>query len=55
MNDNARTPLDDLEALAASIVCAMKYIPSAHIEGGEVSGTISQVLAIRLCFAPMSC
>jgi hypothetical protein len=36
-----------VEALAASIVCAMKYIPSAHIEGGEVSGTIDE--SIRHC------
>lgn len=38
---------DRVEALAASIVCAMKYIPSAHIEGGEVSGTIDE--SIRHC------
>ena len=31
---------DRLEALACSLVCATNYIPSAHIEGGEVSGTI---------------
>lgn len=35
---------DRVEALGASIVCAMKYIPSAHIEGGEVSGTIDESL-----------
>lgn len=35
---------DRVEALAASIVCAMQYIPSAHIEGGEVSGTIDESL-----------
>jgi UDP-N-acetylglucosamine 2-epimerase (hydrolysing) len=35
---------DRVEALAASIVCAMRYIPSAHIEGGEVSGTIDESL-----------
>lgn len=38
---------DRVEALAASIVCAMQYIPSAHIEGGEVSGTIDE--SIRHC------
>lgn len=38
---------DRVEALAASIVCAMKYIPSAHVEGGEVSGTIDE--SIRHC------
>ena len=38
---------DRVEAMAASIVCAMKYIPSAHIEGGEVSGTIDE--SIRHC------
>ena len=38
---------DRVEALAVSIVCAMKYIASAHIEGGEVSGTIDE--SIRHC------
>lgn len=38
---------DRVEALAASIVCAMKYIRSAHVEGGEVSGTIDE--NIRHC------
>ncbi len=38
---------DRVEALAASIVCGMKYILSAHIEGGEVSGTIDE--SIRHC------
>lgn len=38
---------DRVEALGASIVCAMSYIPSAHIEGGEVSGTIDE--SIRHC------
>ncbi len=38
---------DRVEAMAASIVCAMKYISSAHIEGGEVSGTIDE--SIRHC------
>lgn len=38
---------DRVEALGASIVCAMSYVPSAHIEGGEVSGTIDE--SIRHC------
>lgn len=38
---------DRVEAMAASIVCAMRYIPSAHVEGGEVSGTIDE--SIRHC------
>lgn len=38
---------DRIEAFAASIVCGLNYIPSAHIEGGEVSGTIDEV--IRHC------
>lgn len=38
---------DRVEALAASLVCAMRYIRSAHVEGGEVSGTIDE--SIRHC------
>ena len=34
---------DRVEALACSLVCATNYIPSAHIEGGEVSGTIDEM------------
>ena len=34
---------DRPEALACCIVCATKYIRCAHIEGGEVSGTIDEV------------
>ena len=34
---------DRIEAVAASLVCATKNIRSAHIEGGEVSGTIDEV------------
>ena len=34
---------DRVEALAASLVAATNYIRSAHIEGGEVSGTIDEV------------
>ena len=33
---------DRIEALAASLVCAMKYIRTAHIEGGEMSGSIDE-------------
>lgn len=34
---------DRIEALACSIVCATNYTLSAHIEGGEVSGTIDEL------------
>ncbi|MCU0904773.1 MAG: UDP-N-acetylglucosamine 2-epimerase [Tabrizicola sp.] len=34
---------DRIEALAASLVAATNYIRSAHIEGGEVSGTIDEM------------
>jgi UDP-N-acetylglucosamine 2-epimerase (hydrolysing) len=34
---------DRIEALAASLVAATNYVRSAHIEGGEVSGTIDEV------------
>ena len=34
---------DRIEALAASLVCAMKYIRTAHIEGGEMSGSIDEI------------
>jgi UDP-N-acetylglucosamine 2-epimerase (hydrolysing) len=34
---------DRVEALAGALVAAMNYIRSAHIEGGEVSGTIDEV------------
>lgn len=34
---------DRIEALAGALVSATNYIPSAHIEGGEVSGTIDEV------------
>lgn len=33
---------DRVEALACSLVCAMNEIRSAHVEGGEVSGTIDE-------------
>lgn len=34
---------DRVEALACSLVCAMNYIKCAHVEGGEVSGTIDEI------------
>ncbi|MEJ6403919.1 UDP-N-acetylglucosamine 2-epimerase [Yoonia sp. 2307UL14-13] len=34
---------DRVEALACALVCATNYIPCAHIEGGEVSGTIDEI------------
>lgn len=34
---------DRVEALASAMVCATNYIPCAHIEGGEVSGTIDEI------------
>lgn len=34
---------DRVEAFGAAIVCATNYVPCAHIEGGEVSGTIDEV------------
>jgi UDP-N-acetylglucosamine 2-epimerase (hydrolysing) len=43
---------DRIEALAASLVAATNYIRSAHIEGGEVSGTIDEVFrhcSTKLC------
>lgn len=38
---------DRVEALACSLVCAMNYVRCAHVEGGEVSGTIDE--AFRHC------
>ena len=35
---------DRIEAIAVSLVCATNYIYSAHIEGGEISGTIDESL-----------
>lgn len=35
---------DRVEALACALVSATNYIRSAHIEGGEVSGTIDEIL-----------
>lgn len=34
---------DRVEAMATALVCATNYIRCAHIEGGEVSGTIDEV------------
>ena len=34
---------DRVEALACALVAAMRFIRSAHIEGGEVSGTIDEI------------
>lgn len=34
---------DRIEALAGALVCATNYIRCAHVEGGEVSGTIDEV------------
>ena len=34
---------DRVEALACALVCATNYIKCAHIEGGEVSGTIDEI------------
>ena len=34
---------DRVEAVAAALVCATNNIRSAHVEGGEVSGTIDEV------------
>jgi len=35
---------DRIESTAVSLVCAINYIYSAHVEGGEVSGTIDESL-----------
>ncbi|WP_322889828.1 MULTISPECIES: UDP-N-acetylglucosamine 2-epimerase [unclassified Yoonia] len=34
---------DRVEALATALVCATNYIRCAHVEGGEVSGTIDEI------------
>ena len=34
---------DRVEAVACTLVCATNYIKCAHIEGGEVSGTIDEI------------
>ena len=43
---------DRVEALATALVAATNYIRSAHIEGGEVSGTIDEIL--RHCNTKLS-
>ena len=35
---------DRIESIAVSLVCATNYVYSAHIEGGEISGTIDESL-----------
>lgn len=44
---------DRVEAMAAAFVSATNYIRSAHIEGGEVSGTIDEIY--RHCITKLSC
>ena len=34
---------DRVEALAAALVCATNYVRCAHVEGGEISGTIDEI------------
>ncbi len=34
---------DRVEALACALVCATNYIRCAHVEGGEISGTIDEI------------
>jgi UDP-N-acetylglucosamine 2-epimerase (hydrolysing) len=43
---------DRVEALACSLVCATNYIRCAHVEGGEVSGTIDELF--RHCNTKLS-
>ncbi len=43
---------DRVEALACGLVCATNYYRSAHIEGGEVSGTIDEIF--RHCNSKLS-
>lgn len=43
---------DRIEALAGALVAATNYIRSAHVEGGEVSGTIDEVF--RHCNTKLS-
>lgn len=44
---------DRVEALACAIVCATNYVRCAHVEGGEVSGTIDE--QFRHCNTKLSC
>ncbi len=43
---------DRVEALACALVCATNYVRCAHIEGGEVSGTIDEIF--RHCNTKLS-
>ena len=43
---------DRVEALACALVCATNYIRCAHIEGGEVSGTIDD--SYRHCYSKLA-
>lgn len=43
---------DRVEALACALVCATNYIRCAHVEGGEVSGTIDEIF--RHCNTKLS-
>ena len=43
---------DRVEALAASLVCTMNYVLCAHVEGGELSGTIDDTF--RHCTTKLS-
>lgn len=43
---------DRVEALACALVCAINYVLCAHVEGGEVSGTIDEMF--RHCNTKLS-
>lgn len=43
---------DRIEALACALVCATNYVLCAHVEGGEVSGTIDEIF--RHCTTKLS-
>lgn len=43
---------DRIEALACALVCAINYIRCAHVEGGEISGTIDE--QFRHCTSKLS-
>ena len=43
---------DRVEAIACALVCATNYVRCAHVEGGEVSGTIDEVF--RHCNTKLS-
>jgi len=45
---------DRIEAIGAALVCAINYVRSVHIEGGEVSGNIDEIYRhcnTKLCTA----